>query len=212
MLTIDLITDYLTHRRKGVSPSTALHWAREGDAEALADRCEETAFDSGVFAFDSDDLPDGWTCLITITADDDPDLSWIGEMTGDGPRPDILSGCVNHAYREGGRCGWHSFKPANSYASTRKWYADHGYSRHDADCHAKRQSLEDYRRFIDYGNGWHSVQWLAEVREAGGNVVDFDSCCGIESDSDYCLRDAADNADLLCKRLAAAHYADVPQR
>ncbi len=213
MITIDLITDYLAHRRKGFSPSSALALARDAtDADTLLDCCEETACDSDVYDFESDALPDDWTCRITVEPDEYPDLSWIGVFRNGNVDRDIVDGLVNHRRRRGDSRQYPSFAPANDYVDVRKWYADHGYSKHAADCNAKRQVLEDYNRLADYGDGWISLRWHIEVCNADGAEAYADACGGFESDSDYHLTQAAEAAEALCARAQADSFASIPQR
>lgn len=125
----------------------------------------------------------GITFVIEKVMDYYPDLSWIGEFT-DKPNwneQDKHLIIDREARGERGNGEYRYFVCAYDLLDAKKWYKDHGYSKHDCAMLPRKHALEDYERMQAYNRGdWGMMGIVVSIPE-------FDvqnSLWGIETDSE----------------------------
>lgn len=120
--------------------------------------------------------------------DESPDTSWMGKIY-DSWQPGSIERSKHDLYDPSGFRGemlYYVPDDAHLFEETRRYYQQHGYSRHEAYTQARQQVIEDYNRLIGYYNElWYFIGVVVTV-ELDGIEIGYDALWGIESDSgDY---------------------------
>lgn len=164
---------YAKGRAEGRTAHDALRGARYG--------AKYSTFDWGHFDTDID-LPQsgGLVARVIIRHDEDGDTSFFGKFT-DAWEPGAIAHSTEHVHN-GGRDAYAYFIPGYAYNAD-EYRPEHG--KHEAWTLAREYARRDYRRMLNYGNGWNMVGVTVTVFHMAAPAVELGraSLWGIESDS-----------------------------